>query len=186
MADGLTREDIILQNLGDDRSESGNVEEDERDRALGEEDYGQRGHEGSSEPGENDNQGVGEEVEKEEVKDAQQEHGADGEAAEKSAETSVEEVTPEDNGDAAANDEEPVEMAKGVDLRDKKETTTGVRKVLKSGIFGGKLPGESAIFIRRSYLWPLYSRCSQAYTASQGSCRSRFLCPTLPSFSCSR
>lgn len=154
MADGLTREDIILQNLGDDRSESGNVEEDERDRALGEEDYGQRGHEGSSEPGENDNQGIGEEAEKEEVKDAQQEHGGDGEAAEKPAETSVEEVTPEDNGDAAADalpqvkggdDEEPVEMAKEVDLEDKKETTTGVRKVLKSGIFGGKLPGESAI-----------------------------------------
>lgn len=152
MADGLAREeDIVLQNLGVDRSESSNVEEDEKDRALGEEDDGQRGHENAIEPGEDDPQDVGEELGNEEISAAEEEHMINREAAQRPAETAMEEVTSEDNGDAATDaipqakdgdDEEPVEKAKRVDPKDKKETTSGVRKVLKSGVFGGKYPEE--------------------------------------------
>ncbi|OXH37700.1 hypothetical protein J008_02070 [Cryptococcus neoformans] len=153
MADGLAREeDIVLQNLGVDRSESSNVEEDEKDRALGEEDDGQRGHENAIEPGEDDPQDVGEELGNEEISAAEEEHMINREAAQRPAETAMEEVTSEDNGDAATDaipqakdgdDEEPVEKTKGVDPKDKKETTSGVRKVLKSGVFGAGAPKPS-------------------------------------------
>lgn len=148
MAVNLNREDIIFQNLGDERSENGIVEEDERDRALEEEDGRQTGHEDASELGEDDAQDAGEEVENKKVNGAEEEHVNDEEVAEKPAETAMDEVTPEDNRDAAIDavhqvkdggDEDPRGEAEEEDLEGKKEATSGgVKKVLKSGVFGGK------------------------------------------------
>lgn len=197
MTVNLNREDISLQNLGDERSENGIVEEDERDRALEEGDGGQMGHGDASELGEDDAQGAREEVENKKGNGAEEGHVNDEEVAEKPAETAMEEVGPEENRDAAIDavhqvkdggDEEPIEEAEEEDFEGKKEATSGgVKKVLKSGVFGGKLLGEIALyFIYRSYLWSLSSRYSQAYTGSQDSCRCFCICPTLPPFSCSR
>ncbi|KIR26793.1 hypothetical protein I309_04366 [Cryptococcus deuterogattii LA55] len=150
MAVNLNREDISFQDLGDERSENGIVEEDERDRALEEKDGGHMGHEDASELGEDDAQDVGEEMESQEVNDAEEERVNDEEVAEKPAETAMEEVTPEDNGDTAIDavhqvkeggDEKPGEEAKEVDLEGNKEATSGgVKKVLKSGVFGAGAP----------------------------------------------
>lgn len=196
MAVNLNREDISFQDLRDERSENGIVEEDERDRALEEKDGGHMGHEDASELGEDDAQDVGEEMESQEVNGAEEERVNDEEVAEKPAETAMEEVTPEDNGDTAIDavhqvkeggDEKPGEEAKEVDLEGNKEATSGgVKKVLKSGVFGGKYLERWQYFTYRSYLWSLSSRCSQAYTASKDSCRCFCICPTLPPFSCSR
>lgn len=148
MAVNLNREDIIFQNLGDERPENGIVEEDERDRALEEEDGGKMGHEDASELEEGDVQDAGDEVENKKVNGGEEEHVNDEEVAEKPAETAMGGVTLEDNGDAAidavhqvkdGDDEDPREEAEEEDLEGKKEATSGgVKKVLKSGVFGGK------------------------------------------------